>query len=64
MTWQPISTAPKDRRILLKRESDGAIYDASFKYVKDLQRYEWVICAHYEGVDIMHGPDFWHELPQ
>ena len=60
--WQPIDTAPKDSRVLVRCES-GSVYAAHWVQNPMTGDEAWLVCALEDGTQMLVHPVEWMPLP-
>ncbi|MEN5207987.1 Lar family restriction alleviation protein [Stenotrophomonas terrae] len=60
--WQPIDTAPKDDRVLVRCES-GSVYAAHWVQNPMTGDEAWLVCALEDGTQMLVHPVEWMPLP-
>jgi hypothetical protein len=60
--WQPIDTAPKDDRVLVRCES-GSVYAAHWVQNQMTGEEAWLVCALEDGTQMLVYPVEWMPLP-
>ena len=60
--WEPIDTAPKDDRVLVRCES-GSVYAAHWVQNPMTSEEAWLVCALEDGTQMLVHPAKWMPLP-